>query len=513
MQVEWKKNIIRIGMLALVAGTGAIANAGYPGDGSVSASDVLVPRDFIAYWSFDETGGSTAYDSAASGIHGEVHGATRVEGVVGNGLAFGGRSDYVEVLGDNGYPTQIGDLSEGTISVWFKFDTLPLTGAVYPVFYLGSRDGKSSLIIEIGHFSPNSALFFTIYENGFPPQCFDSNFQLTPHTWHHFAAVVGADFNTGYLDGKELVDRDYNFGTASSHYFFADVIDKEVCWIGRGLFGNLPQDQFFDGMIDEVQIFDRPLGAEEIARIYESVTGTSGECALDPNVWPDTDGDGVPDQCCVASAPLLPAGAMAMNRYLSFQSSVDDAHAIRITPTELPERFEHLVGQSFWVGPVRDVSELSGRTDSISRTFRAATLQCDPSYGNWKALGSVYVSHEMIIPDGIYEVQAVKAGCGQATELNFSEPLTLHTSAWGDVAGRFENATWTSPNRRVDVLVDVVAVLEKFSNAPGAPAKARTDLYPATPDRQITILDVMMAIEAFRGMPYPFSPPEPQCVR
>ncbi len=48
-------------------------------------------------------------------------------------------------------------------------------------------------------------------------------------------------------------------------------------------------------------------------------------------------------------------------------------------------------------------------------------------------------------------------------------------------------------------------MLNGFSNRPTAIVKARVDLEPATPDRLVTILDAVMAIDAFRGLPYPFA--------
>jgi Concanavalin A-like lectin/glucanases superfamily len=190
-------------------------------------------------------------------------------------LRFDGVDDYCEISDGNGYPDLIGNLAVGTISVWFEFDTLPPANTIHPILYLGDGvggSGNSSLIIEIGHFPGNSKLYFTVIRDNMAiPQCFDSGTNLTAGTWYHFAAVVGSNSNTGYLNGSEMVSRHYNFGNALVSYFFDDIVDKRVCWVGRGFLGAITTTQYYDGEIDEIRIYDRPLSADEIRQYYRSV--------------------------------------------------------------------------------------------------------------------------------------------------------------------------------------------------------------------------------------------------
>ena len=53
----------------------------------------------------------------------------------------------------------------------------------------------------------------------------------------------------------------------------------------------------------------------------------------------------------------------------------------------------------------------------------------------------------------------------------------------------------------------MTAVLDKFKNLPGAPAKSRCDLEPDQPDFLINITDVVYALDAFKGFAYPFPGP------
>jgi hypothetical protein len=72
---------------------------------------------------------------------------------------------------------------------------------------------------ELGHSPVHPAsefLYFTIWKNGctVPSFCYDSNSEIPTGVWHHFVAVVGEDYNTGYLNGEEMTNRWYNFGNS-----------------------------------------------------------------------------------------------------------------------------------------------------------------------------------------------------------------------------------------------------------------------------------------------------------
>jgi hypothetical protein len=134
------------------------------------------------------------------------------------------------------------------------------------------------MIIEMGHgsFRPGlKELFFTIMSDTcmVPSFCFDSDKDIAQNQWHHFAVVVGDSFNTGYFDGRPMVDCKYNFGDASSSEFFEDVTQREVIYIGKGFWKGEPV--YFDGLIDDVRIYDRPLAPSEVYQLYRMGTPAS----------------------------------------------------------------------------------------------------------------------------------------------------------------------------------------------------------------------------------------------
>jgi len=147
------------------------------------------------------------------------------------------------------------------------------------MFFYGAEDScfnmfdasNEGLIIEVGH-SPvhltSERLYFTIWSSGcgFPSFCYDSRRPIETGKWYHYIAVVGEDYNTGFLNGEEMTDRRYNFGTPGYSEFFENAVKHEKLWIGRGYWDAQPM--YFDGMIDEVRVYSRPLGLDDAIELY-----------------------------------------------------------------------------------------------------------------------------------------------------------------------------------------------------------------------------------------------------
>ncbi|HDZ21647.1 hypothetical protein LCGC14_0315870 [marine sediment metagenome] len=242
----------------------------------VSTSPVFAvdPNGLVAYWPLD----GSAVDQGPNSLDGTpLNGVGFGDGILGNGLHLDGADDYVNVTDAGAFPSIIGGLSQGSISVWFKFDRITTQWEIFPIFYMGDGvggAGQTSAIIEIGHpQAGDTKLYWTTYrddQQNEPTMCFDTNFNLSAGEWYQFTVVVSPSGNTGYLNGQELVDRDYNFADATSPEFLEDISVQQVTWIGRGFLAFSPADQYFPGEIDEVVIYDRPLSATEVLDYYNA---------------------------------------------------------------------------------------------------------------------------------------------------------------------------------------------------------------------------------------------------
>ncbi len=260
-------------------------------------------------------------------------------------------------------------------------------------------------------------------------------------------------------------------------------------------------------------------GVEDACDIAD---GTSSDCQ--PNDVPDgcdiadgtsrdDDGNGIPDECpvsCVlASAPVT--DRVAKNRYLTLiDRNPGLSTGLELTFSSVPPPYQAWSGRTLWVGPPRKMTEIAGRDDANEPAFWIATLQCDPWYTDWGVFGTVHVYHEAIVPMGDYFVTAVDPLCPFCPEC-IPEVLRITNPRWGDIAGPFDAiaGSWSQPDDRVDITVDVVADLEKFANQSTAPTKPQADVEPALVDQKINISDVTQILNAFRSLPYPFAPSAP----
>ena len=238
---------------------------------------------------------------------------------------------------------------------------------------------------------------------------------------------------------------------------------------------------------------------------------TVGDCQILGGTL--TPGASCADPC---SCPSLPAAAdIAMPdagnggaiRYLSITpGSAGESKALRVTLSNLPAPFDVLNGRVMWVGAPSEITENPGKllpADApADATFFAATLRCTPYYTDFGSLGAVRVYHAAVVPGAAYTVDVIDAACAPDNESKFSTPLSVETSGWGDLVGSCGTLPCAPPDGSADVTTDVVSILDKFSNLPGAPDKARTDLMPETPNRLIDIEDVVAGLDAFSGVPY-----------
>ncbi|MCH7721055.1 MAG: hypothetical protein IH988_08720, partial [Planctomycetes bacterium] len=117
------------------------------------------------------------------------------------------------------------------------------------------------------------------------------------------------------------------------------------------------------------------------------------------------------------------------------------------------------------------------------------------------------------IPASGYIVQGILEGLDFANESLYSDPLEVANSRWADCCGPFTGTEFPPPDGIIDLVTDCRAFRDKVADNPVAPITARIDVEPKVPDQRVTVTDVLDALDAFRGLPYPplrFGPPGPR---
>jgi hypothetical protein len=218
------------------------------GDGTVVAGDVwsFSVGKLVGWWKFDESSGSVAGDSSGNSNDGTLQGDVAWKpdaGKFDGAVKFDGVSSYVEI------PTAGMSASMGTVSLWIK---------------LSPQQNEPEHRYIFGHTTtPYYSNRIQLYMNEGLPKldlglCDSHNVNadmatLKIDTWYQITLTWNEGNYVVYLNGKELAAGSYNNleGLGS----FADI----------GNNGRLDsRNQSFNGLIDDVRIYDYALSKNEI---------------------------------------------------------------------------------------------------------------------------------------------------------------------------------------------------------------------------------------------------------
>jgi hypothetical protein len=159
--------------------------------------------------------------------------------------------DYV----DFGAKDHFGTMDQMTIAAWIKLRSYlkDYHRGIISKFREPYPWPSGSWYFSVATFEGRSALYFDTTTTGGRRACFGAT-NLTLGEWHHVVGVYDGARLSVYLDGQLDGSIDHWGGTLG-----ANTIQLTV---GRLL------DLYFDGVIDEAQIYNRALTAEEVEEIY-----------------------------------------------------------------------------------------------------------------------------------------------------------------------------------------------------------------------------------------------------
>lgn len=209
----------------------------------------------VGYWNFDEGAGTVAGDSSGSGNHGTITGATWVDGKRGKALDFNGTSDFVDLFN----PTSLYVSGDVTLSAWVKPRTLNSNFARNVI--VSGRRTESSPVYGL-LVSPTSVGTSFQTDNlsngslGYVNRVGSTN--INYNEWV-MVSVVRSGLNLYFYKNDVLIGQDT--------FLSGNLYSSNGYLIGKGYNGG---SFFFDGLIDDVRIYNRALSAGEIARLYSS---------------------------------------------------------------------------------------------------------------------------------------------------------------------------------------------------------------------------------------------------
>lgn len=241
-------NRVRYGLVS--AGSSGSGNLTmYVDRASVSKSErgplASTTPDLVSYWRLGEPSGTTAADAqgVASGTYAnspELGVASLLKGETDTAVNFDGKDDHVSI-------TPVGALSmtsEVTLEAWIKADALQGT--------IARRNNSYELRAQ-----SDGSVLFRVWVGKEVRSLTSAEGKLKTGTTYHVAGTYDGSTMRIFANGQEI---------ASKAQEGSMTHDSNTLYIGRNDFSNT----YFDGVIDDVAIYDQALSEAALDQHYES---------------------------------------------------------------------------------------------------------------------------------------------------------------------------------------------------------------------------------------------------
>ena len=210
------------------------------------------PTNMVSWWPGDGTP-----DDIQGSNHGVLIGNLGfAPGQVGQAFSFDGVDDYVEL------PASFPNVVDFTFSAWVHWSG----GAAFQRIFDFGQGFTNSPYMFLTPRDSSDQLRFAITNNGPGSETHLKTALLPAGQWVHVAVTLEGDTGRLWVNG-ELKD------TQTITLNPSDVVGANT-WLGRSQ--NHTADPLFDGLLDEVTVYDRALSAAEIHAI--SLAASAGKC-------------------------------------------------------------------------------------------------------------------------------------------------------------------------------------------------------------------------------------------
>jgi len=203
----------------------------------------------VGWWTLDEGQSTTAVDWSGHGNHGEIRGNVQwVDGYQRGTVGFDGADDFIDL----GNPTNLpSGTSERSICCWGKTNTI--SGGWRVLVGYGSPAGSQAC-----GFAQNGQLLSGF---GYGNDLLVENFWQIG-VWHHLCLTYDGNRATLYADGIQLLSEAKEWNLTPSR-----------ARIGRQI-NDAPE--FWNGLVDDVRIYNKVLTFEEIQQVMLGDTKLAG---------------------------------------------------------------------------------------------------------------------------------------------------------------------------------------------------------------------------------------------
>jgi len=245
----------------------------------ISFSQSGITDGLVGYWNFDETTGVSAMDASGNNNTLDIKGESWQSGKVGGALMFDGSSTFGEradaqLIG--AFPSKkTGQTEDFTLSAWIKLNSLnerrPIVGKQ------GSGIRGFMFMVE-----RSNVLGLEMFKDGSSRSAVSSTVTLEANKWYQVMSTY--DFKTDgtsqmvlFVDGKQVGISQTAVGPPNANNLALEI--GHYFWLADG-----SHAWYWDGLIDEVRIYNRVLTAEEIQEVflYDKTVGTIRTPGVNP---------------------------------------------------------------------------------------------------------------------------------------------------------------------------------------------------------------------------------------
>ena len=216
----------------------------------VIGTQTLGLRGLVLWLKFNEGSGNIAYDSSFYNNHGTIYGATWTDGKFGKALSFDGVDDYINC----GDIDAIDGASKITVTAWIKWE-----GKVGGLTVSREFHRKHYVYAFGGGWKDHKARFW-IYDGSWKNSG-DSITDIDDGNWYFIVGVYDGEYLRLYVDG---VEESNNYIGSTTLYANDEPV---IIGSSRGT------AEFWNGIIDEVRIYNRALSENEIKMLYYNRIG------------------------------------------------------------------------------------------------------------------------------------------------------------------------------------------------------------------------------------------------
>jgi hypothetical protein len=212
-----------------------------------------ITNGLVGWWRFDEGSGEGANDTSGTLNTGELAGTSTNfpawgPGEIGDALTFDGATEFI-------YTANVVNASLVTISAWVNIPVLPASQQTIVGFDNGFNARAEDKVLYL---NTDGKPYFYVYASGAMTTSAPAS-AIVPGVWTFIAGVYDGTNAITYVNGVQvgsvaLSGNSYCGYTAPNIFIAAPI--------GNGTFN------YFNGSIDDVRVYNRPLSPSEVAAVY-----------------------------------------------------------------------------------------------------------------------------------------------------------------------------------------------------------------------------------------------------